>query len=192
MPAVPTPNQAARREELVKAAVEVLRIEGVAACTARAIADASPLTKSALHYYFDDVAAIVDLAFARLMDQFFDRVDKAAADATDPVDALWAAAATYLRLGADRPDGHRVPMLWFDYHVWAMRRGDVATAARITERTAELFAQLVEATGVSDPGPKADALFSALIGTVVRHSLDHRPAEAVLDQLAVAAGLPRR
>ncbi len=186
---MPTPNQEARREALVSAAVEVLRTQGVAACSARAIADASPLTKSALHYYFDDVTEIVDLAFQRLMDGFLDRIEKAAADETDPDSALWAAARTYLRLGSDRPG--RVPMLWFDYHLDAIRRGDTATVTRLTDDTQALFRRLVVATGVPNADARAGALFSALIGTVVRDTMRHEDSEAVLDELATAVGLPR-
>ena len=186
---MPTPNQEARREALVSAAVEVLRTQGVAACSVRAIADASPLTKSALHYYFDDVSEIVDLAFARLMDGFLDRIEKAAADEAEPVGALWAAAHTYLRLGSDRPG--RVPMLWFDYHLDSIRRGDTATVTRLTDQTVALFARLVAATGVSEPQPRAEALLSALIGTVVRDTMRHADADAVLDDLATALGMPR-
>jgi AcrR family transcriptional regulator len=186
---MPTPNQEARREALVDAAVMVLASQGVGACSARTIAEASPLTKSALHYYFGDVGEIVDLAFRRLMGDFVDRVEKAAADQTDPVAALWAAVETYLRLGADRPG--RVPMLWFEYHVDSIRRGDTATITALTDRTQTLLGRLVAATGVADPAARAEVLFSALIGTVVRDTMHHSEVPAVLDDLAVALGMPR-
>lgn len=81
----------------------VLRRGGLGACTAPAIADASPLTKSALHYYFADTDEIVDVAFRRLMEQFLERVQDAAAAAPDPLSTLWAATETYLRLGSGPP-----------------------------------------------------------------------------------------
>ena len=76
----------------MEAAADVLRREGWAGCTARAISDASPLTKSALHYYFDDVDEIVELAFRRVMDEALSRVEAVAEAEADPVDALWGAA----------------------------------------------------------------------------------------------------
>lgn len=187
-----TPNQAARREAIVTAAVEVLRTQGVAACTVRAIASVGPLTKSSLHYYFDDVDEIVDLAFRRLMEQFIDRVEKAAGDAADPTDALWSAAATYLRLGADRPDSRRVPMLWFDYQVASTRRGDTTTALALTERARSLFARLVAATGATDAVARGGALFAALAGTLAFETMavEPRPTEEALAELAIALQLP--
>ena len=173
------------------AAADVLRSEGVAACTARAIAEASPLTKSALHYYFDDTDEIVDLAFRRLMEQYLARIEKAAADADGPVAALWAATEAYLRFGADRPTG-RAPMLWFEYRVASARRGDSRTVNELSDRAAAVFQRLVEATGVAGPTARGAALFAALGGSLARDQLrDDADRRALLDQLAEALDLPR-
>lgn len=175
---------------IVAAASEVMRTQGVAACSARAIADASPLTKSALHYYFADVDEIMHLAFRSLMEQFVGRIEKDARTAASPVDALWAAARTYLRLGADRPGGTRVPLLWFDYQVTAARHGETAVARELTDRTVQLFTDLVTATEVDTAAARASALVSALIGTIVRTAMDPRPLDLTLAELAESLGLP--
>lgn len=173
------------------AAAEVLRTQGVAACTARAIAQASPLTKSALHYYFEDIDEVVDLAFRRLMEQYLARIEKAAADAGGPVEALWAATEAYLRFGADRPTG-RAPMLWFEYRVASARRGDSRTVNELSDRAEAVFARLVEATGVPHAAARGGALFAALGGSLARDQLrDDADRRALLDQLAVALDLPR-
>ena len=173
------------------AAAEVLRTKGVAACTARAIAEASPLTKSALHYYFEDTDEIVDLAFRRLMEQYLARIEKAAADADGPVAALWAATDAYLRFGADRPSG-RVPMLWFEYRVASARRGDSRTANELSDRAEAVFVRLVEATGAPDAAARGATLFAALGGSLARDQLrDEADRRALLDRLAVGLDLPR-
>ena len=55
-----SPNQRRKRQQIVEAARRVLAEQGLAACSVRAIADASPLTKSAIHYYFADINELVD------------------------------------------------------------------------------------------------------------------------------------
>jgi AcrR family transcriptional regulator len=191
-----TPNQEAKREAILRAATEVLRTQGVAACTARSIASVSPLTKSALHYYFEDTDEIVDLAFRRLMEQYLARIEKAAADADGAVPALWAAVRAYLRFGADRPTTRRAPMLWFEYRVASARRGDRTTVNELSDRTAALFAELVRATGVPDAEARGATLFAALGGSIARDQLADGLSEedrqaVLLDQLAVSLGLPR-
>ena len=183
-----SPNHEAKRQALVDAAIHVLWHDGVEACTARSIADASPLTKSALQYYFDDVDEIIDLAFRHLMDEYFTRFQKAAIDASDPINALWGAIEGYLTHGAERPG--RAPLLWFDYHVHSLRRGDSTMAAELTMRTYEFFAELVAATEVDAPEERARILFSALIGLVVVDSLEPREASQTIADLGASLGLP--
>ncbi|MCP3856698.1 MAG: TetR family transcriptional regulator [Actinomycetia bacterium] len=187
-PAAFSANHAAKRQALVDAAIHVLWHDGVEACTARAIADASPLTKSALHYYFDDVDEILDLAFRHLMDEYISRFQKAAIDAPDPVTALWGAVEQYVAHGAERPG--RAPLLWFDYHVHSLRRGETATAAELTLRTQRFFEELVEATGVANGTERGRVLFAALIGQVVVGSLEPRDLDASVAELGASLGLP--
>ncbi|MCP5027480.1 MAG: TetR family transcriptional regulator [Actinomycetia bacterium] len=181
-------NHEVKRQALVDAAIHVLWHEGVEACTARAIADASPLTKSALHYYFDDVDEILDLAFRHLMDEYMSRFQKAAIDAPDPVGAVWAAIDQYLTHGAERPG--RAPLLWFDYHVHSLRRGETVMAAELTLRSQRFFEELVAATGVENGTQRGRILFSALIGQVVVGSLEPRSSAEDIADLAASLGLP--
>jgi DNA-binding transcriptional regulator YbjK len=57
-----TPNQRDKQRQIIEAARRVLARDGLAGCTARAVARASPLTKSAMHYYFRDIDDVVDQA----------------------------------------------------------------------------------------------------------------------------------
>ena len=181
-----------RKEAIITAAAEVLRTEGVAACTVRNIAEAGNVSKSAIHYYFTEITDIVDLAFERLLDQFILRVERAAEGVEDPFEAVWAAAAEYLRTGSDGPESSRAPMLAFDYHVQATRRGDNLPMSALAERFSGLLGRLVAATGVPDAEAVADTLFSALIGTIVRAPLTTQGTEDALDTLSRALHLPRR
>jgi AcrR family transcriptional regulator len=183
-----SPNHEARREELVRAAMHVLRTRGLAACTARAIADASPLTKSALHYYFEDTSEIVDVAFRRLMEQFLERVQDAAAAAADPLSALWAASETYLRLGMDRPD--RVPMFWFEVQISSLRERRAGTITELTVRAERFFTNLVAATGVPRAEAVGSAWIAALVGFVVRQPMVPRTIPAILEELSQAFAVP--
>ncbi len=186
-----SPNQEAKRQAIVAAAAEVLRTRGVAACTARAIAEASPLTKSAVHYYFDDTDEIVDAAFRLLMEQYLSRIEKAAADADGPTAALWAAATAYVRFGADRRSTRRAPMLWFEYRVVSARRGDSSTVNELSAQAEAVFLRLVEGTGVDHARARGTTLFAALGGSLARDQfLDDDPRE-LLDRLALTLGLPR-
>jgi AcrR family transcriptional regulator len=191
-----SPNQLAKREEIVDAAARVLLTQGVAACTARAIAEASPLTTSALHYYFADVDEIVDLAFAKVMHGFLDRVETAADGCDDPVVALWTAAWTYLDRGkaVGRKYGARAqaraPLIWFEYQVITARRGGSSVAAELMKRAEDIFEKLVVATGIPDAEDRASLVFASLLGAAVRDTLSHREQSQILNELSLAIGLP--
>lgn len=180
-----------RKEAIIAAAAEVLRTQGVAACTVRSVAEAGNVSKSAIHYYFTEITDIVDLAFERLLDQFIARVERAADGVDDPFEAVWAAASEYVRTGSDEPGSGRAPMLAFDYHVESTRRGDNTAMTGLAQRFAALLERLVAATGVPEPGAVADTLFSALVGTVVRGPLTSRGTEDTLESLSRALRLPR-
>lgn len=170
------------------AAAELLRTQGMAGCTARAIAEESGLSKSTIHYYFEEIDELTDLAWNRLMGQFVDRMVQAAEREADPVAAVWAAAEAYVVLGSGR--NGRIPMMAFDFLVASSRRGDTAAAAAVMDQITTLMHRLVAATGVSEPAARASALVSTLIGTVVRAEIHPRDPHTALAEAAVAIGLP--
>ena len=67
-----TPNQESRRQEIIAAAASVVAAEGLAACTVRRIAEVTPLTKSTIHYYFDDADELIDLVVIEVIRLFAD------------------------------------------------------------------------------------------------------------------------
>src|SRR5581483_7344263 len=102
----------------------VLAEGGLAACTARAVADASPLTKSAIHYYFNDINEIIDQAVLAHLDAMLEGLRADANRISDPDERLWAVLDAYLATFADQP---HAAFLWFEYWVSAGRRGALDT-----------------------------------------------------------------
>jgi AcrR family transcriptional regulator len=99
--------------------------DGLAACTACAVADRSPLTKSAVHYYVDDIQQIVDIA----MHEHVTALRRAADGDPAPAEKLWAVVRTYLATLAEQPSA---AFLWFEYWIDSGRRqsADATTATR--------------------------------------------------------------
>ncbi len=181
-------SKAQRRDEIVNAAIEVLRSEGVAACTTRRIADETTLTKSSLHYYFEDINEVVDLAMGRLMRDYSERIAQAASEESDPAAALWAAARTFLVLGTARP--RRIPMLWFEYVITAVRRNHTPVVKEMLAIGERMWGELVAATGVDSPETVARTLDAAMVGSVYQQVLQPRDVEDVLRDLFVGLGIP--
>jgi len=159
-----------KRESLILAAMKVMREKGFAQCTARAIADASPLSKSALHYYFVDTEEIVGIAFERLIGLYISRITTSAKTAHNPTQALWNASSTYLHLGSNQKS-NQIPMLWFEVQLAASRSGDTGTVHRLSQQLYEIFLKLVAATGTEEPERKTNTLFSALPGILLQDSM---------------------
>lgn len=191
-----SPNQIAKRNLIIQAAYRIILREGVAGCTARAIAAESEHSTSALHYYFSDVDAIVDLAIARLMDRFFAYIEALIEQARDPVEALWKGTLAFFRSSSERPKDQRnenggwAPMIWFEYQGESIKRGDTETACQFSERGFKLFERLVEGVGVENPSDVAEALNCAVVGATCRNSLFPRPAEEYVRLMIKTLGLP--
>jgi AcrR family transcriptional regulator len=166
-------NRRGKRGQIIDAAKQVLSRDGLAACTARAVADASPLTKSALHYYFDDFQQIVDLAMLEHVTAMVTALRRAAGGESDPAEKLWAVVHAYLATFAEQPNA---AFLWFEYWVDSGRRQSAGTAAATL---GELIAELP----VDDPGATAHALLSWLLGTVVQQQIRHLPPAALRQEL---------
>ena len=112
-------NRRAKQDQIIEAAKEVLAREGLAACTARSVADASPLTKSAIHYYFNDINEIIDRAVAAHVDAMLGALRRVAGQVTDPRERLSRVVDTYLATFVDQP---HAAFLWFEYWISAGRR----------------------------------------------------------------------
>jgi AcrR family transcriptional regulator len=190
-----SPNQLAKRDAIVQATARLMIREGVRACTSRAISATSEMSTSALHYYFRDTDEILDLAFRRIGERFFRRLEEVARSEPKPVDALWGAAAVYLERGSewheDESKAERgAPMLWFEFQAESLRSGDLTTARELSAMGLTIFERLIKAAGIAPVAAAAQTLYSALLGAAIRDSLFHRPNYEVLAELSAMLGLP--
>jgi AcrR family transcriptional regulator len=184
----PTPNHIEKQRQIVEAAKVVLARDGLAACTARTVADESPLTKSAIHYYFASMEDIVDEAMFSLLDEFLERVRHAGTESADPVEGFFAMANEYLRTFAEQP---RYALLWFGYWVQIAEEGRTGTMRRLQDAIFEVLEVGLERAGVDDPVTRARAAFSYLIGAVLRQQAEPTPFDRVASELASICSLAR-
>jgi AcrR family transcriptional regulator len=173
-----SPNQDSKRRQIIEAARVVLARDGLAGCTARAVADASPLTKSAINYYFDSMDEIVDLAVAAHVEAMLAALRQVAGRHDDPYQRLHAVLQAYLDTFAEQP---HAAFLWFEYWIAAARRGATGPAeamlAAVRDLLTGLLTQLREASGrpVADPAAAAHSLMSWLLGSIVQQQAQPRP-----------------
>ena len=64
-----TPNQQAARRKIIAAAADLIAEHGLSACTIRSVAEGSGLTKSTVHYYFEDANELVDLSVKEIFER---------------------------------------------------------------------------------------------------------------------------
>ncbi|HEY4018885.1 MAG TPA: TetR family transcriptional regulator [Pseudonocardiaceae bacterium] len=161
-------NRRGKREQIIDGAKQVLARDGLAACTARAVADASPLTKSAVHYYFDDIHQIVDLAMREHVTAMVTALRQAADGQADPAEKLWAVVDTYLATFAAQPNA---AFLWFEYWIDTGRRQSADAIAATVADLRALIGELVAQLPVGNPAVTANALLSWLVGTIVQQQI---------------------
>jgi DNA-binding transcriptional regulator YbjK len=179
-----TPNQLDKQRQIVEAAMHVLATRGLAACTAREVAAAGPLTKSAIHYYFADMDVLVDRAMAQHVANFETGLRAGAAGADDPRTAFWHVVDAYLATFRDRPE---VTHLWLEYWIDASRRGRTAAVAEQNAAITALLAERLRAAGAPAPAEAARAIFVFLLGAILDPTID---GERVRGHVAALAGLP--
>ncbi|HJQ45362.1 MAG TPA: TetR family transcriptional regulator [Amycolatopsis sp.] len=175
-----SPNQLAKQEQIVDAARKVLARDGLAGCTARAIADASPLTKSAIHYYFADIDLLIDRAMAAHVTAFVANLRAVAARHDDPETRFWAVIRAYLDTFADNPNA---AFVWFEYWVAVGRSGQLRAADAMLRSSTELLTDLFGDLGHDDPRAKARALQSYLLGAIVQQRVRPRPFATLREEI---------
>jgi AcrR family transcriptional regulator len=159
-----TPNQRVKQRQIIEAARRVLARDGLAGATARTVADASPLTKSAMHYYFRDIDDVVDQAMTAHLAAFLDSLRETAARENDPARRLWRVVDAYLATFAGQPHAAR---LWFEYWIALSRRHASAPIKNDLTQVGGLFRTLLADVGHPRPDETADLIVSWLLGAVV-------------------------
>lgn len=183
-----TPNQLGKRRQIIEAARQVLATQGLAGCTAREIAAAGPLSKSAIHYYFADMDVLIDLAMAEHVAAFEAQI-RAAGDAAGDGTAdtrFWATVDAYRATFRDRPG---VACLWFEYWIDASRKKRTEAISQMHDRVAGLFAELLRAAGASSPTERGRAVLVYLTGAIVDQTVAPRTEQRIRADIAALAGL---
>lgn len=175
-----TPNQQHKQQQIIEAAGELLASEGLAGCSVRAVADAGPLTKSAVHYYFRDVQEIVDRAMGAHLDGLAQTLRELADAEADPGVRLWRVIDAYLQTFADKP---HAALLWFEYWIALSRRDATGPVREDLNKLRALFGDLLAAADHPAPDAAADTILSWLLGTVVQQSIAPEPAQVRRDNL---------
>lgn len=164
----------------------VLLRDGLTGCTARAVADASPLTKSAIHYYFDDMDEIVELAMDSLLDEFLTAVRLAGEGQGDPVARFFAMTEAYLRAFTERPG---YALLWFGYWVQTALEGRRERMLRLQSTIVGVIEEVLQQAGIDDAPTRARAVFSYLVGAVVRQEAEPAELSQLTAELSGLIGL---
>jgi AcrR family transcriptional regulator len=189
-PKVLSPNQLQKQDQIVAAAQAVLLRDGLAGCTVRSIAAEGPLTKSAIHYYFDDLDVLIDRAMAAHINEFLTALRTVADKHEDPRVRLFEVLRSFLDAFSQRATS---AFRWFEYWI-AASRADHPKAIEVMLRSmTELLTELLAAIGGDDPRARARALLSYLLGTIVQQQVRKRPfttLRAEIEQLCLSESLP--
>jgi AcrR family transcriptional regulator len=175
------PNHLDKREQILEAATRVLLAEGPAGCTSRALAQETGMTKGLIHYYFGTMEEIVDTAMARLLDDLTAHIRAAGTGHDDPSERFWAVVEGYLNAFADEPGR---TLLWFDYWLQMTRAGRSGIFESVQDRLIALLFELLDDAGVPEADVRARALFSYVIGTLVRREVRDVTFEELRPELA--------
>jgi AcrR family transcriptional regulator len=181
-----SPNQLDKRQQIVDAAKRVLSRDGLAGCTTRAVADASPLTRSAIHYYFDSAQEIVDAAMDDHLSDFIAAMRDAGSEDDEPIQRFWA--VVNFQLSHFRTQ-RQLALLWFDYVVDSNNRGDREPARKIDAALFAVFHEKLEQAGVNDPAGRAQTLVGYMIGTTLRQIYLDDLHHSIVDELATLSTL---
>jgi AcrR family transcriptional regulator len=182
-----TPNQLAKRQQLVTAALTVLRRDGINGCTSRAIARESGFKNGLVHYYFATVDAIVDAAMGQLVDEIIGRIRTAAEGSADPAERFWLVVEAHLDT-FESPDGQTV--LWMDYWVDAVRAGRTEIIGHIDDMVIKVLTDALKAANAPEPKIRARAICAYVTGAAIRRrSRRQTRAELRAEILTMSGGI---
>jgi AcrR family transcriptional regulator len=132
-----TPVQ--RREEIINATVSVMLRKGMAATTARDVADRMGTSSGLIHHYFSSMDDLLAAAFDRAAGQDLEVTRNAMAGSGSPLERLATFFATYTR--AEQTWAFQ---LWLDAWAEASRRPTVrATSQRLNVAWQRLLADTI-------------------------------------------------
>jgi AcrR family transcriptional regulator len=189
-----------RREEILTATLEQVAAVGLAATRVADVAKALGVSTALVFYHFGTKDVLLAEAFTHAVQRDLDRLDRAVARGTDPVDRVRRVVRLYGPTG-DAP-GWR---LWIDAWALAQREPEIRKVLRHLDRQWNAVLQGVIEQGVAEDAFRCDdpaatvARVSAMIDglsvahlvyrTVSRAELRRWVADLLTDELGVDRGL---
>jgi AcrR family transcriptional regulator len=180
-----SPNQLAKRQQLVTAALTVLRRDGINGCTSRAIARESGVNNGLIHYYFETVDAIVDAAMWQTVDEIVTRIRAASERSADPAEQFWSVVEAHLD-AFESPEGQTV--LWMDYWVDAVRNGRTEIIGHIDDLVIKALTGALTAAGVPDPKTRARAICAYVTGVAIRRRIRRQTRAQLRAEILTMSG----
>jgi AcrR family transcriptional regulator len=187
---------AERREQLLDAAVEVMRAGGVGAATTRAVAERAGLPQGAFHYCFRSKDELFAALLERELDASLGRAWDAVAGGTDLEPGIAAALGAVLDRVRSDPEYH---LLTAELVAVAARTPDLAHVARreqaaYAEHVEEMLARWQRESGAALAVPArvlAETLVAASTGVTTAWLSTRDDAAADASVALLAAGLGR-
>jgi AcrR family transcriptional regulator len=187
-----TPNQQAARERIIAGAADLIAEHGLSACTIRAVADRSGLTKSTVHYYFDDSNELIDLSVNEIFQRMGRHARQGVVDATDGTDGLEFLVRLFMGRAHTPPDvTFRESMLWPAYTAHAWKRGAQAYILQGLEALRSVFELALARSGM-EPGEaeeRANSVHNYLLGAMVRNMIEPLNRNEVARAVSALSGL---
>ena len=152
------------RDDILAAAGRLLAERGDEnAVSIRMIADAVGVTPPSIYLHFPDKDALIDAVCEERFREFDDALEAAAADASDPLEALRARGRAYVKFALDNPEHYRV--IFMTRHDREMSLAELTSPGDDARAGARAFAHLVgavaaaaEAGAIVTPDPVLTAI----------------------------------
>ena len=157
----------ATKAEILEAAWDIVRAEGLAALSLRDVAARVGMRAPSLYSYFDSKHAIYDAMFGQAWQAYLD-LARALDPPKDPRGLLLIAARTFIAFGVADPARHQ---LMNQRTIPGFEPSPESYAPSV--EVFEMFRERLASVGIDDP--KALDLWTALVGGVVNQQIANDP-----------------
>jgi AcrR family transcriptional regulator len=187
-----TPNQEAARQKIIAAAADLIAEHGLSACTIRGVADRSGLTKSTVHYYFEDSNELIDLSVHEIFQRMGRHARGAIMDARDATQGLEFLVRLFMgRAATPRDVAFRESMLWPAYTAHAWKRGAKSYILQNLEALRSVFEVALSRSDMepAEAAERANSVHNYLLGAMIRNMIEPMSREEVARAVSALSGL---
>jgi len=187
-----TPNQQAARRRIIAAAADLVGQNGLSACTFRAVAIRSGITKSTVHYYFDDANELVDLSVNEILQRLGRYAREAVLAAPDASAAMEFLVRLFMGRGETPTDiGFRESMLWPEYTAHAWRRGAKASILQGLETLRSVFQVALERSEMppDEAAEGANSVHNYLLGAMIQNMVEPMDRKEIARAVTALGGI---